>query len=916
MQDNIHYTKLIKELNNDNYNKKPLLCKQVKGFLRFDKSKMAEFYNRWGLSAQQTHHDSVQQYFANEKRRPRLFELFLMQRLLQSNTLLESACIKIADASEAGSGIAVALDLYKNSIPQQANTDTASLAGIKQAYTGTQEHPKERARYTSKRTEQYSAIIINRYNALSLSYGVPIGFEVKKNITLAQKRSNKLVALVSCDNPRQALPAAIRLENELNLYGKAQQCSNGLFDTLVQNKWGCKLSYKALSAIADPLDTLFGTSYSIIIASVLPKLINKTKDSAAKLGYSCHLLGELQSKPRITVTTQGYLLCDMCIQALCGKNLYPSIDINLKTESYTAPELSEKQLSKRAIVSAFNVFCPKTAGTDFGAVPRLACSPLGGRYRTTRSQVVAIHSAISKKTVLTSRQDYEGKISDAFLSAVYSYIVAVAKLVVAGVSPETVKVSVAAGRPQSIDGIEQEFLFRLGILYAKSALKNDVFFNENELPPPDFYRSVSAGATADYSNLISNVFSAGQKIFRLPLKRSADFLPDIKYLIKVLGAVSINICSGNITAAAVVEDSVLAETLKSCLGEGCGFSFANANTGILKQCFGDLIIAKDDITELPNIECEYIGITDNTGIIKGAEFEVSLSELYKQAGGAPENYRAKQTLQAAASATNPIHLYLGEKEYQPQIFLPMLDSSCKLLTKSFIAAGGKVEGHIVQEFTQDYLKQARLSIQKSNIIAFSAVAGSRICMKNYISSLIMQPVIFDAINELLFRRDGLMLAFGEAFYSLLELGFLPYGRYVDDTSQHIKLIQNKDLFTSKISRCKIASNSTPWLAGIPVDTMYAAISANGEKRIEITDEEISKLIANNQICSQYVDFTDTATMQYPYNPTGNTLAIESLCSPDGRIYGSVGHNFKVARMFNIKESFDLELFKHAIEYFR
>ena len=53
---------------------------------------------------------------------------------------------------------------------------------------------------------------------------------------------------------------------------------------------------------------------------------------------------------------------------------------------------------------------------------------------------------------------------------------------------------------------------------------------------------------------------------------------------------------------------------------------------------------------------------------------------------------------------------------------------------------------------------------------------------------------------------------------------------------------------------------------------------------------LQKLIANGQIATQYVDLTCQPTMDLRYNPNGSVLAIEGITSPDGRVFGKMGHS--------------------------
>ena len=52
---------------------------------------------------------------------------------------------------------------------------------------------------------------------------------------------------------------------------------------------------------------------------------------------------------------------------------------------------------------------------------------------------------------------------------------------------------------------------------------------------------------------------------------------------------------------------------------------------------------------------------------------------------------------------------------------------------------------------------------------------------------------------------------------------------------------------------------------------------------------LEQLVANGQIATQYVDLRGQPTMDLRYNPNGSVLAIEGITSPDGRVFGKMGH---------------------------
>ena len=59
-------------------------------------------------------------------------------------------------------------------------------------------------------------------------------------------------------------------------------------------------------------------------------------------------------------------------------------------------------------------------------------------------------------------------------------------------------------------------------------------------------------------------------------------------------------------------------------------------------------------------------------------------------------------------------------------------------------------------------------------------------------------------------------------------------------------------------------------------------------------------------------------MDSRYNPNGSLLAVEGVTSPDGRIFGKMGHSERTGEGLykNVPGEYDMGMFRAAAEYFR
>jgi len=103
----------------------------------------------------------------------------------------------------------------------------------------------------------------------------------------------------------------------------------------------------------------------------------------------------------------------------------------------------------------------------------------------------------------------------------------------------------------------------------------------------------------------------------------------------------------------------------------------------------------------------------------------------------------------------------------------------------------------------------------------------------------------------------------------------------------------------------------------PGETYTVPIS-HGEGRFLADEALVRRLGENGQIATQYVDLAGNVTQDIRFNPNGSICAVEGITSPDGRIFGKMGHSERVgAGLYkNVPGLFEMGLFTSAVEYFR
>ena len=117
---------------------------------------------------------------------------------------------------------------------------------------------------------------------------------------------------------------------------------------------------------------------------------------------------------------------------------------------------------------------------------------------------------------------------------------------------------------------------------------------------------------------------------------------------------------------------------------------------------------------------------------------------------------------------------------------------------------------------------------------------------------------------------------------------------------------------------RIISNRSPWLSRFAEGEMFTIPISHGEGRFVADEELAQQLLENGQIATMYVNVAGEPTQDIRYNPNNSVLAIEGITSPDGRVFGKMGHNERYGENLyrNVPGKKVMDMFKGAVEYYR
>lgn len=600
-----------------------------------------------------------------------------------------------------------------------------------------------------------------------------------------------------------------------------------------------------------------------------------------------------------------------------------------------------------AALSRLNVCSKKGLSEMFDSTigARSVYMPFGGKKQLTPAISMAAKICGGETDVATvSAYGYCADLmsSSPFTGAIYSIVTSVAKLIASGCDYDEIRLTfqeffMRLNRDPKRWGVPLSAL--LGALYAQIGLGLGAIGGKDSMSgtfehidvPPTLISFALAPAKA--SELITNVVTEkGQKIYWIPMHKDFDKIPDFKELADMYREIHRNILSKNIRFATVVENGGIASAVvKSCLGNGFGFRFEGDCDCLLSEHYGEILVALDDPDSLhcPKI---YVGETTGFDFIYDKE-KISIAEAEEAFCATLENVFPNH---AAASGkakdvdfkTSTRYTNISTKAAKPRVFIPVFPgTNCELDTaRKFNLAGAESEIVVLKNRSaadiEESVKAFADAIARANMIAFPGgfsggdePDGSG----KFIATTFRNPRIAEQVMKLLNERDGLVLGICNGFQALIKLGLVPYGEILPLKATSPTLTYNNiSRHVSTLVDIRVASNKSPWLSACEVGDVFTVPVSHGEGRIVAPSKELEKLAANGQIATQYCDLSGKPTMEYPFNPNGSAWAIEGITSPDGRVFGKMGHTERTGENLykNSCGNFDMKLFESGVKYFK
>lgn len=582
--------------------------------------------------------------------------------------------------------------------------------------------------------------------------------------------------------------------------------------------------------------------------------------------------------------------------------------------------------------------------------------PFGGKNQLTPIEAMAAKIPVLKGETTTGTlmsYGYNPNISkwSPFHGAVFAVVESVAKIVATGGTHKNIRLSFQEYFERLGEDSEKwgkPFSALLGAFTAQMKIgipaiggKDSMSGTFKDLTVPPTLVSFAVNPININYIMTQEYKKQNRQIVYVELPLDEYLLPKFDELDKLYTRVETLVRDEYLFGISTVKSGGIAETVsKSCFGNNFGIKFNDDITpqDLFKPKYGSFVFEicrKHDISKLfEGFNYKHLGWTQEKPVIEIAGIEISLTDALKAWTSPLEKVFTTQS-EIEDKVTMHIIPYIfkgdrpaGKGFAKPKVFIPVFPgTNCEDDSqKAFEKAGAEVKTFVIKNITNQGLEtsiqEAAKLISQSQIImlpgGFSAgdePDGSG----KFIAAFFRNPYIKEEVMNLIKNRDGLMLGICNGFQALIKLGLVLHGEIRDiDENFPTLTFNNIGHHMSCLVNTKIISNKSPWLMNVNVGDIHKIVVSHGEGRFIANSGYMRELILNGQLATQYVDEDGNPSYDIRYNPNGSMYSVEGITSPDGRVFGKMGHSERIGEHLykNVQGNKDQKIFESGVNYFK
>ena len=709
---------------------------------------------------------------------------------------------------------------------------------------------------------------------------------------------------------------------------------------------------------------------------VSPSDVNQFLKYAREENLEATVVAEVTEEPRLRLDWRGKTIVDLSRAFLNTNGAHQetevTVEIPKRDEDYLERYASDKvkeDLDKKDFRGAWldtlknlNVCSQKGLVEMFdGSIGAASVfMPFGGKYQLTETQSmvaklpVGNHKCDTVSMMAYGFDPYMSKWSP-YHGAIYSITDSMAKIVAAGGDFRKIRFTFQEYfRRMSEDpkrwsqpfaallgAFEAQMRYGLPSIGGKDSMSGT--FNDIDVPPTLCSFAVD---TADVHDIITpELKKAGDKLMYFWISRDPYDLPNYDQVMKLYDTVHQLILKKAIVSAYVTDYyGIAASVAKMAFGNKLGVKLEMSSPLDAFRPYPCCIVAEVEPSSLDAIDqamtdeslsdfYDTIGEVTDDGKFTIAGQELTVDEALEAWKAPLEGVFAtradddKTPVESKTYHEANVHI-CKNKVAKPNVFIPVFPgTNCEYdSAKAFEKAGADTNTVVfrnqnaedIRSSVDDFVKginNAQIVMFPGGFSAGDEPEGSA----KFFATAFRNEKITEAIEDLITKRDGLVLGICNGFQALIKLGLVPYGKVTEQKPDSPTLTYNTiGRHISKIAYTKVVSDKSPWLRLAGLGNVYGIPASHGEGRFVANKEWLDKLFANGQVATQYVDIDGNCSMDAEWNINGSYCAIEGITSADGRILGKMCHSERIGDGVskNIYGSQDMKIFESGVSYFK
>ena len=701
-----------------------------------------------------------------------------------------------------------------------------------------------------------------------------------------------------------------------------------------------------LDAVRKKYDGLDGTELAIsesqerMAVVVGPEDVDAFLAAAQRENLEAYPVATVTQEPRMVMTWRGQVVADLSRAFLNtnGAVKHASVSVPARPDGVAQPKAPTLREMAASLKSASRRGLTERFDGSIGAGSVLM--PFGGKSQRTPAQAMAALFPVlpgqetDQASVMAWGCDPDQLSADPYSGAHSAVYTSVAKLVAAGADYKTAYLTLQEffeklrteperwGKPFAalLGALDAQLELGAAAIGGKDSMSGS--FLELDVPPTVISFAI---APVKAGEVLSPEFKeAGHPVYLFhgegPEGQKAAW-EEFHALHK----------AGKVKAAWAVENGAAEAVMNMAFGNGIGFAAdPKAEAPWYASRPGDLVAELTEDVKLTH--GEKLGHTTAEPVVAIGADSAPIDELLSLSEGVLED--VYPTRAGASGAVKAISwdkrspAVRKRRVAHPKVVIPVFPgTNCEYdSARACLRAGLEPEILVVRNLTAADLEESALAlekaIRKAQILflpgGFSGGDEPDGSAK-FICSFLRNPRLTDAVHDLLKKRDGLMLGICNGFQALIKLGLVPYGEIRDMDDKCPTLTYNTiGRHQSRYVTTRVASVQSPWMLKSSVGDLHTIPVSHGEGRFVAPRAEVKRLIAAGQIATQYVGADGKPSMDIDANPNGSLEAIEGIFSPDGRVFGKMGHSERRGPYVGVNIPGDKHqpLFESGAEYFR